>query len=266
VVGVRGETRIDDFIDLAVGFQIFSNGLCVFSVSLHTDFKGHETTTSEVTIESGRNSTERVLHESELGVPFFVVGDSNTHHDIRVAVDVLGNRVNDDIGAQGNGVLEIRRHEGVIDNEKSTVSMSTFSNSLDIDHTESGVSGSLEPDELGVLLEVVFNVGRVAQVDKASFDTEIDSNLGKVTVGTTIDIVDRDDVRARVERVDDGGGSSRSRSESKTVLGTFKSSNSIFKVLTSRVTRSGIIVSLYIFYFFLVFPLYQYTQIILTVG
>lgn len=124
--------------------------------------------------------------------------------------------------------------------------MGAFGNSLDVNDTESRVGGSFEPDQLGVGSEMRLDVSRVIQVDKGGFDTSMDSDLGEVTVSTTIDIVDRDQVRTLLERVDDGSGSGGAGSKGKTVLGTFKISNSFLKVVTVRVTRSGVFKTLII--------------------
>ena len=69
---------------------------------------------------------------------------------LRVSVDVLGDRVNNNISAQGKGVLEEGRHEGVVDNQLGVVLVGNLGNGLDIDQTEGGVGGGLDPDELGV--------------------------------------------------------------------------------------------------------------------
>lgn len=41
-----------------------------------------------------------VLQEAESSVDLLVVGHNDTHEDIRVAVEVLGSRVDDDISSE----------------------------------------------------------------------------------------------------------------------------------------------------------------------
>jgi hypothetical protein len=118
--------------------------------------------------------------------------------------------------------------------------MGSFGNGLDVNNTKGRVGRGFDPNKLGVGSEFLFNIGRIAQVDKGGIDTNVGSNLGKVTISTTIDIVDRDHMATLLKAVDNGGSGGRTGSKSKTVLGTFQSSNSFFKVVSVGITGTRV--------------------------
>jgi hypothetical protein len=49
----------------------------------------------------------------------FSLNGNDTSHDIMVTAEVLGSRVVNDIGAQVQRSLEVRRHHGVVNDDKS---------------------------------------------------------------------------------------------------------------------------------------------------
>jgi hypothetical protein len=53
-----------------------------------------------------------------------------------------------------------------------------------------------------------FDIISIRQVNKGSFDTVTDCYLGEVAVGSTIHIVNGDNVRSSLQTVDDGSSSS----------------------------------------------------------
>lgn len=55
-----------------------------------------------------------ILQEPEPFVERVIVDHSRTHNGIGMAVHVLGERVDGDVGAQLEGPLKVRRQEGVI--------------------------------------------------------------------------------------------------------------------------------------------------------
>lgn len=149
-----------------------------------------------------------------------------------MTVDVLSDGVDDDIGTVVQRVLNVGAQEGVIDDNQDTVLVGHGSDLLDIDQAEGGVGGGFDPDQLGLvgadeLLDVEFDARR-----ESHLDTMGGGNLGEVPVGSTIDIGDGDDVRARGERLKDDGGGCGARGEGKGIFGVFKSGNGLLEVVT----------------------------------
>lgn len=97
---------------------------------------------------------------------------------------------------------------------------------------------------LSIWLEMRFNIIGICQVNKSSVDTVTNCYLGEVAVGSTVDIVNGDNVRSGLQTVNNGSSSSRARAESKTMFASFKKRDGIFKVVASGVSRSRIIKAL----------------------
>lgn len=58
-----------------------------------------------------------VLQEAQPLVDVGIAGDSGAHDDVRMAVHVFGQRVHDQIGAQLQRPLQVRREECVVDDD-----------------------------------------------------------------------------------------------------------------------------------------------------
>jgi len=126
-----------------------------------------------------------------------------------VTVDILSDGVNNNVGTVVERVLNVGAHESVVDNDQDAMTVGDISNSLNIDQAEGRVGRSFDPDELSLIrtdqiLDVKLNGRRESHIDAVS-----GGNLGEVSVSTTVDIGDRDDVRPRSQRLQDNSGSGR---------------------------------------------------------
>lgn len=77
-----------------------------------------------------------------------VVGAA-AHDHVRVAVDVLGYRVHDNVGAVVERVLHIWAEEGIVDDDEDAVLVRDGGDFSDIDEGEGRVGGGFDPDEFG---------------------------------------------------------------------------------------------------------------------
>lgn len=112
--------------------------------------------------------------------------------------------------------------------------MGDLRNSLDIDQAEGRVGGGFDPDELSLIgADKILNVNRNARRE-SHMDAVGCGDLGEVSVGTSVDIGDGDDVGARGEGLQDDSGGGRAGGESKGVLGVLESGNGLLKVVTEE--------------------------------
>jgi hypothetical protein len=150
-----------------------------------------------------------------------------------VAINILGHGVNNEIGTVVQWVLDVGAHKSVIDNDLNTVLVGNVGNSPDIHQAESRVGGGLDPDELGLgadqLLHVQLNGG-----GEGDLDTVRRSNLGEVSVGTAVNIGDRNDMGASSKGLENVGRSGGAGGEGQSVLGMLESCNGLLKVITAR--------------------------------
>jgi hypothetical protein len=77
---------------------------------------------------------------------------------------------------------------------------------------------------------------------EGDLDTVGLGDLGEVTVSTTVDVGDRDNMAAGSKTLEDGGGGGGTGGKGESVLGVLKSSDGGLEVGTVRVGRSRILV------------------------
>lgn len=115
------------------GLESSSHGIGVAAGLTSSQVQSLETTVSKPRVKGRRNSANGVLEEAETGLELVAVEGSNAHDYITVTVDVLGDTVNDDIGAEVEGVLDVGREESVVNNDKNTMLVGLRNDSSDID-------------------------------------------------------------------------------------------------------------------------------------
>lgn len=151
-----------------------------------------------------------------------------------MAINVLGHGVNNNIGTVVQWVLDVGAQESVIDNDLDAVLVGKVGNSPDIHQAKSRVRGGLDPNELGLgadqLLHIHLNAGGEGDVD-----TVRRSNLGEVSVGTAVNIGDRNDVGASSKGLEDIGSSGGAGGEGQSVLGVLESCDGLLEVITAGV-------------------------------
>ena len=80
--------------------------------------------------------------------------------DVGVSAEVLRRRVEHHVGAERERLLEVRRREGVVDDDQRADRVRRFGRGGDVDDVERRVRRRLEPDELRPLLEMRGEPGR----------------------------------------------------------------------------------------------------------
>jgi hypothetical protein len=88
--------------------------------------QGLDTTVSEPAVKGTRDGTDGVLKEAEALLEVVAVEGCDTHENIAVTVDVLGDTVDNDICAVLKRVLDVRAHESVVNNHENAVLVGNF--------------------------------------------------------------------------------------------------------------------------------------------
>lgn len=215
--------------DVGVAFEGLADSECVLGCLTSTEVKSLDTTVCEPAVKGRRNGTNGVLEEREALEKGLRVESGDTHADITVAVDVLGDTVNDNVGTVLERVLDVGREESVVDDDHDAGAVGDVSDGADVDERKSGVGRSLDPDELGLGLDqgldVDLNAGGEGDLDAVG-----GGNLCEVAVGATVHIGDGDDMAAGSKRLEDDSGGGRSRREGQGVLGPLKRGNAVLEV------------------------------------
>lgn len=240
-VWVRLEAWVVDRDDVWRGLEGGGNGGGVGGCLSRAEVEGLETAVGEPAVEGRWDSTNGVLEEREAGLHGVRVEGGNTHDDVGVAVDVLGDGVDDNVGTVVEWVLDVWGEEGVVDNDHDAVLVCLLGNGTDVDETESWVGWSLDPDKLGVLGDVLRDIN-LDLWGEGDVDTVGLGDLGEVSVGSAVDIGDGDDVGASSQRLEDHSGGGRAGGECESILGVLKSCDGLLKVVTVWVGGAGVLV------------------------
>jgi hypothetical protein len=233
-VGVGVDTGVVDGDNVRRSLKGESHGGGIGGSLASAQVQGLQTTVSEPAVEGGGDGADGILEERETLLESFGVESGDTHADVRVAVDILCNGVNDDVGAVVERVLHVGTHEGIIDDDKDAVAAGDVDDGTDVDEAEGWVGGGLDPDELGLVgADQVLDV----QLDgRGEGDVHAvgGSDLGEVAVGAAVDIGDGDDVGAGGEGLEDVGGGCGAGGEGEGILGVLESSDGLLEVVTGR--------------------------------
>lgn len=186
-VRVRVEAGVVDRNDMGRGLESSGYGCSITRSLAGTEVQGLEATVSKPGVEGGGDGSDSILEEGETLVDLVRVERGNTHHDVRVTVDVLGHTVDDDVGAKVERILDVGRKEGVVNNDEDPVAMSSGDDCTDVDKAQGWVAGRLDPDQSGLVGDVLCDVDLNLR-GEGDADTMGLCDLGEVAVSSSVDI------------------------------------------------------------------------------
>jgi len=242
VLGVALEAGVDDLINLGVGLEELGNSHGVGAGSLDTDFEGLGSSEGDPGVEGGEASSHGLQDEEESVVKVLVVHNHASGNNVGVTTDVLGDGVGDDISTEVEGVLVDGGEEGVVDNEEDASSLEGVSNLSNVVDFEGGVGGGLEPDNLGVGSDFLLEVLDVEEASEGHLDVGVlGQDFSQVSLGTTVHIVDAEDVVTGLEELHEGNVSSHAGGGGEGVLSVLDGSEGSLEVGTGGVSASGVV-------------------------
>ena len=126
-----------------------------------------------------------------------------------MTIDVFGDRVDHNVRAVVERILDVRTQEGIVNHDHDAVTVRHRSDIADIDQPESRVAGALDPDQLRLLRadelgDVELDAGRERHLDAVG-----SGHFGEIAVRAAIDVRNRHHMRARGKGLQDqrcGGG------------------------------------------------------------
>lgn len=239
-MGVRVEAGVVDGDDVRRSLEGVGDGGGILGGFTGTEVEGLEASVGEPRVKGGRDGADGVLEEAEALLEVIAVESGDTHDDVAVAVDVLGDTVDDDVGAEVERVLDIRREESVVNDDEDAVLVSNGDDSSNVDQAQSRVAGRLDPDQTSllsnVLCDVDLNLGSEGDLDSVSL-----GHLCEVTVSSTVDVRDGDDMAASGQTLENGSSGGTAAGEGESIAGVFQSGNGRLEVQTVGVGRSGVL-------------------------
>ena len=117
------------------------HGAGVLAVLAHPHGEGLEAAQHEPGVERAGDGAERLLQEAKPFRDRRVVRGGEPADDVGVAAEVLRRRVHDDVRAELERLLEIRRREGVVDHEQGAGGVRGVGCGADVDDVQQRVRG-----------------------------------------------------------------------------------------------------------------------------
>jgi hypothetical protein len=149
---VARQAGVDRLHDVRAALERACDGERVRAVRAHAQVQRLEPALREPAVVRARHGADRVLQEAEALEDGGAVGrdDDGAHDDVRVAVDVLGERVQDEVGAGEEGRRVEGREEGVVDEDEGVggVRVREAHDPRDVDHAQRRVRRRLDPYQL----------------------------------------------------------------------------------------------------------------------
>src|SRR5205814_10200151 len=121
------------------------------AVPVHADAEGTGAAQGQPGVEGPGYRTHGVLVVLEILVQVPALHDQRTADDVGVPTEVLGRRVQDDVGAQRQRLLEVGAGEGVVHHQQRATVVGELGQRGDVGDVEQRVGRRLDPDDPGVV-------------------------------------------------------------------------------------------------------------------
>ena len=222
--------------------QETGHGQGIVAVALHAQGQGLDAAQGQEAVLRSRHGTGRVLHQPEPGGQLLVVGTDHAEDHVRVAGQVFGGRVHDDVDAGIARVLQVRRGKRVVDGRGHAAGAADGGHARQIHQLEQRIGGGLQPDQPGALANGVFQLFRPGgQVQERHRHAGRGMDPGQQPVGTAVAVGHCDHFVAGCQRgTQHGINGSHAAAESQPVLHAFQRRHIGFQRRTGRIGRTRI--------------------------
>jgi len=215
-------------------------------MALHAQGERLEAAQGQEAVERPGHSTYGVLEEGEaLGELAVLADGDDTPHHVRMAVQVFGRRMEDDVEAELERALRPGCREGVVADGHDAALARRLGHALEIDQLEQRVGRRLHPDHARLGSEGGLERSTLAQVRVA--DREAGRALPHALeepVGAAIEIVHRGYVGAVIEELEHRRGGGEARGEGEALPSALEVGEAALVSHARRVLAARILVAL----------------------
>ncbi|MET3800160.1 hypothetical protein ABID70_000115 [Clavibacter michiganensis] len=198
VARVLREARVVHGRDVGVLLQERGDLLGVRGVALDADGEGLDPARGEPRVHGAGDGADGELEEADLLGERVVVEDHGAAEHVGVPAEVLGRGVHDDVGAERERLLEVRRGEGVVDDDRGAGRVAEVGERADVADLHQRVARRLDPQDLRrARSEDPLDRGEVAHVDGLDDDAPVAEHAREEAVGAAVHVVAQHDAVAR---------------------------------------------------------------------
>ena len=186
----------------------------ILGVSTHAVRERPDPPEHEPAVERRRDGATRDLEGADPVEELVArLGDDGATHHVGVPAEVLGRRVQDQVGAEPERRLEDGRGGGVVAEVAGAGGVGDLADARNVRDLPQGVRGRLRPHEPRVRLHRLLHGGEIGHVDERRLEPPAAERLAQQARGAVIGVERRDDVVAGGQRLEDRGRRRRGRRE-----------------------------------------------------
>ncbi len=157
--------------------QPFGQCCCVAGMSLHPQLQGLQPLEEDPGIEGAHGWTGGTQKTIDIGPNQIFGTDHCTTDRAPLSINILGCRVDDDIGPQRQRLLERRGAEDVIDRQQCTVAVGQLGQRPNIPNLGQGIGGGLKKEEPGIGADRLLPLREFRKRDITHLDTKLRHEL-----------------------------------------------------------------------------------------
>ncbi len=161
--------------------------------------------------------------------------DQRAREHVAVAVQVLGRRVHDEIGAERERAGQDRGRGGAVHGKESAGGVRDLGGARDVDDVEQGVGGRLDPDDRRLCLgNHALEAGRIGAIEMVERDLPVRAEPGEPGERAVVDRALHDDCLAAPERAEQRRDRGHPRGEHQGVGAAFERAQHRFDLRVAR--------------------------------
>src|SRR5207247_10112136 len=153
-----GKTGKQDPFNLGLFEEIFADGFRILTMSLHSNRESLDSPKDKVAVERPWDRSNRVLEEAERFMDLRVVRNRSASYEVAVSTKVFRGAMHYNLRSVARRLLEVRTHEGVVDNEERVRLPGNLADARDVDYAHQRVGRCLYPDEWRIFADGVSDV------------------------------------------------------------------------------------------------------------
>ena len=160
--------------------------------------------------------------------------------DVGVAAEVLGGRVDDDVGPEPQRLLQVRRGQRVVDHRPGAPLPGQRRHGGDVDDLEAGVRRALHPHHAGLVPPGGVDGRGVGQVGGRERKPAVLPHPAQQAVGAAVDVPGDHEVVAGTQEPEDGVLGGDSAAEAEAVGGALQRGDAALQCRPGRVSGAGV--------------------------
>ena len=244
-LGKGGQAGVMDDRHRRMALQEFRHLDGIEGMAVHAQGQGLEAAQDEEGILGGEHGPGHVLDADETHlVQDRLRPDDGPRQQVPVATQILGGGMDDQVGPQFQGALQVRRAIGVVHHRQGPVATGDIRDGGDIHQTHVGIGRRLEKDHAGAGRDGGGQVGRVGQIQVPDLDPELLQPMVEKGEGATVEGLVRDQFVPRLQQgPEQGGGSPLTRGGHQGRLSYLEIGQPFLQQPGSRIADPGVNIS-----------------------